>query len=543
MFDALPGLTNDGFAKSQKAKNLNGGVGMNRFLVWTIGFTGVVASHNILGSSLDEWIGAEFELAEKQLLLNVSPAGAEGAVIASPSTERPDYFYYWVRDAALVMNTVVATYEETGDPDLLKKLVDYVEKSRVLQVSKNRSGEFGLGEPKFLADGSVFNGDWERPQNDGPALRTITLIHLSEVLKAKQIAVTFSDGTVISADDFGRYIFDGARPVIKSDLDYLAGIWKHTSGDLWEENNANHFYTRMTQRKALLDGARFIALRGDTAQARDYAEAAKGLSVELRKHWKADRGYVVASGTDWKITLDPSMGENKKNKTTNLDISVILAALHADIFQSVGHSAESYFGVTDDRILATAVALNNSFASLYEINQASWIKEFVPEDEQPLGTAMGRYPEDVYDGGTENGDPQGNPWVLATAAMAELNYRVAEQWGRYGFVVTELNQKFIRLVSKNVPAIGTSFGPLKEKPESAAMISDLKSAGDSYLRRIRFHTPRPGDANEGHLSEQFSRSKGNMLGARDLTWSYASFITAKRARDSIPSPDPAKPAR
>ena len=33
------------------------------------------------------------------------------------------------------------------------------------------------------------------------------------------------------------------------------------------------------------------------------------------------------------------------------------------------------------------------------------------------------------------------------------------------------------------------------------------------------------------MSEQFSRYDGYQKGARDLTWSYASFLTAKWARD------------
>ena len=48
-------------------------------------------------------------------------------------------------------------------------------------------------------------------------------------------------------------------------------------------------------------------------------------------------------------------------------------------------------------MLATAVAIENSFANLYTINKnkPSW-----------LGTAIGRYPEDTYNG---NGNSQGNP--------------------------------------------------------------------------------------------------------------------------------------
>jgi glucoamylase len=35
---------------------------------------------------------------------------------------------------------------------------------------------------------------------------------------------------------------------------------------------------------------------------------------------------------------------------------------------------------------------------------------------------------------------------------------------------------------------------------------------------------------DGHLSEEFDRNSGYMVGAGDLTWSYASLMTAGIAR-------------
>ena len=36
----------------------------------------------------------------------------------------------------------------------------------------------GLGEPKINIDCTPFNGEWGRPQNDGPALRGIMMIKI-----------------------------------------------------------------------------------------------------------------------------------------------------------------------------------------------------------------------------------------------------------------------------------------------------------------------------------------------------------------------------
>ena len=49
----------------------------------------------------------------------------------------------------------------------------------------------------------------------------------------------------------------------------------------------------------------------------------------------------------------------------------------------------------------------------------------------------------------------------------------------------------------------------------------IKTYADGYLAIIEKYTP-----SNGSLAEQFSRSTGTPLSAGDLTWSYASFLTA-----------------
>jgi len=58
--------------------------------------------------------------------------------------------------------------------------------------------------------------------------------------------------------------------------------------------------------------------------------------------------------------------------------------------------------------------------------------------------------------------------------------------------------------------------------EAAALA--LRAAGDSTPRAIAFH----GDHLE--LSEQFDDATGFEKSVRDLTWSYAAFLSALRAR-------------
>src|SRR3954469_8561082 len=135
--------------------------------------------------TLGEWITSERDAATRKL---VAAVGRNGAVIASPdeSTPNQNYFFHWTRDAALTMNVVVGLYENAPAGELRNEyariLRKYIQFSRRNQTDPQPSGLTGLGEPKFRVDGSVFSAPWGRPQNDGPALRSITLCRWANLL-------------------------------------------------------------------------------------------------------------------------------------------------------------------------------------------------------------------------------------------------------------------------------------------------------------------------------------------------------------------------
>ena len=53
----------------------------------------------------------QFQRSIYFLLKNTSPAdGLKGSVIAAPSKSHPDYYYHWVRDAALVVDSLLNLY-------------------------------------------------------------------------------------------------------------------------------------------------------------------------------------------------------------------------------------------------------------------------------------------------------------------------------------------------------------------------------------------------------------------------------------------------
>ena len=431
--------------------------------------------------------------AWRRLLLNISPQGAaRGVVVASPSKRNPNYFFHWVRDAALVMGTVVTRYERAGNPrdkaEAFALLNDYSARVRKLQLLNTLTG---LGEPKYNADGSAFDGPWGRPQNDGPALRAVTFIRFARKL--------IDEGQVDLAKKlYGR----GQAAGIKRDLEYVSHRWSAPCFDYWEEVRGQHFTTLAAQRRAMLDGATLAEALDDPSAAQWYRQQGTALEKKLDEHWDAQKGIFV-------VTRKRDAGHDYKH--SGLDAAVVLAALHAQV------EGDSRFSVTDDRILATALKIRQAFQKLYPINHNG----------RP-GVAIGRYPEDRYNG---NGTSEGNPWFLATNAFGELYYKAAQAFIKRGsLTITDLNRPFFASVVDEATSKELVVGQSLEKdhPLFRKLIAGLIQNGDGYLQRSLDH----GHPN-GSFSEQINRYTGYMQGARDLTWSYASLITALQARQAL----------
>lgn len=408
------------------------------------------------------------------------------------------------------MDVVVDLYEnamlsgQTADATkYLQILSDYTNFSRGNQLTTNLSGApdgLGLGEPKFNLDGTTFDGSWGRPQNDGAGIRAASLTRLAQDL--------ISGGIATNLQWVRQKLYDGQSPsqsVIKVDLDFLVQHWQDPSYDLWEEVEGTHFFTQMVQRKALVNGAVLADQLGDSASAATYRATAASMAAEIQGFWNPSEGQIVT-------TLNWVGGLSGKN--SGLDSATILGVLR-------GGTDDGFFGVTDDRVWATAEKMRVAFQNLYPINQTTqdW-------QGQPMGTAIGRYPEDTYNGGpTRSG---GNPWFLATAAFGEFYYKAATTWqGSQKIAITSLNASILQglrgysgaplVVGETITASDARF---------ASLIQAIRNSGDDMMRRVHYHA----DAS-GALSEQIDRNTGFMESAANLTWSYASFLTAFKASE------------
>lgn len=414
-----------------------------------------------------------------------------GAIIAAPSKHDPDYYYHWVRDAALTVEATLDLYEGgylnvDQRQQVRSFLVQHINYNQI--IHHNALLGQGLGEPKFLIEGPVYPLPWGRPQNDGPALRALTfnrILQLAVKEKWPQL------------DLIKKIIYETKLPtnsLMKSDLEYVAHHWQDLNFDLWEEVYGSHFYTLMTQRKSLTVGIQTAQSFSDSGAAQFYQQELQKVNAELEKFWKPQNKFILAT-----------LNSSNQNKS-HLDVAVVLAVLHSNI-------DNASFSFDDDRVIATFQKLKDQFSAIYTVNKNT-----------NYGTALGRYPEDTYNGYSTDG--QGNPWVLATAAAAEFLYRSATQLAQKESVeITQANQKFYNQTTR---ARNLRVGQIiqKKNPKFKQLIQNMITEADGYLARIIFHRNA-----DGSLSEQINRNSGFMQGAVNLTWSHASFLTAKMSRD------------
>ncbi|KAI7862396.1 glucoamylase b [Spinellus fusiger] len=434
-------------------------------------------------TSLDAWAASQESISLRVMLQNINPPNTKrGFVAASLSTHDPDYFYTWTRDAAQVARVLVHAYDTSRRPDLHDVLVDYVDFQVDTQTTHTQCQ--CLGEPKFNPDGSGFAGEWGRPQNDGPAERAITFLLLSRALSQK------------------KYVATTLQPAIYRDLDYIVLVWSDPCFDLWEEVHGLHFYTLMVMRRALVEGMALAQEHSDTVRVAQYRYTLGEIEDRLSQFWSVSRHAIVA-------TREHQGGHDPK--PSGLDVSTVLAA------NLVADMRDGFYTPDSDEMLATVASLYASFQALFPINRS-----LAPH----LGVAIGRYPEDVYDG---HGTSRGNPWFLATTAYTEYYYHVIRLFkAREAVVVNRVNWRFF--VQFDVEAVpGKEYR--KESSAFEALLTSIAVEADKFLSTVQYHQMA-----NGSLSEQYNRWTGFEQGARDLTWSHAAFITAIRARAGKPIP-------
>ncbi|KAF2733382.1 1, 4-alpha-D-glucan glucohydrolase [Polyplosphaeria fusca] len=461
---------------------------------------GVVAA-SLHRRDLASRIEDQSDVSLQGVLDNIGPNGSRapgagaGILIASPTTVDPNYFFTWTRDAALTFKMIVDEFLH-GNEDLRSYIQDYVRAQAVLQTVSNPSGALysgrGLGEPKFYVNETRFNGDWGRPQRDGPALRATALITYARWL--------LSTG---DADDASE-AKDKIWPVVQTDLNYVAQYWSEKTFDLWEEVLGSSFFTTAAQHRALVEGAALGKKLGHKVDA--YESQTPNVLCKLQTYWNGK--YAMAN-----------MGIEQNR--TGVDANTVLASIST--FDPEAGCDDTLFQPCSPRALANLKVYVDAFRGIYTINAGV---------KPSKGVATGRYDNDVY--------YYGNPWYLTTLAVAEQLYDAIQQWSTLNSItITSVDLAFWQSIypSAKVGTVKKLRGATYGKSQFNKMLDAVLAFADSFVEVALAHTPA-----DRRLAEQFSRENGTAVSARDLTWSYASFVTMHSARLSATTEYPQNPS-
>lgn len=395
-----------------------------------------------------------------------------GCVIAAPSFPRhtpgvdQDYVFNWVRDAAITAMELAAAQV----PDLhvggSQSLLDYVTFARLCQQNAKPT----LGHACFTVGGQ--SRDWTE-QSDGPALQTLAVLHAYDRL---------DPATKPVADE-----------LIRINLQYLLAEYQKPTTNLWEEHQGLSFFARSVQLRCFKE----IAANTLGIPVPAGVDAAVAwLTDAIGHHWN---GSCYVS-----MLAPPGLGDAARPALPgdvgyDPNIDIICACIYGAVEPS------------DPKLLATAAKLRTQWAdsaspSYYPINGA--------DHDRGLGPLLGRYPGDLYDGDMQDRRRGGHPWALCTCNLAELYYRVADTLDA-GTAV-----QFDDAVSRDFfTQIGIVAGTTA--PQAA---DQLRDAGDRMLHAVIFHSDHL------ELSEQFDGTSGYEKSVTNLTWSYAAFLSAVRAR-------------
>jgi glucoamylase len=306
-------------------------------------------------------------------------------------------------------------------------------------------------------------------QADGPALQILAILRMYAQLDAPTQAA--------------------ASAVIAANLNFLHNAYQGETVNLWEEEFGASFFARSVQLKcfeAIAANTLGIGVPGWLSTAIPWLQNA------LASHWN---GQYYQS-------LLPVPADSRAPYDPNIDI--VSAAIYGAV------------PVTDTKLLATAALLRSQWAdpastNYYPINGADQRLS-----SGPVGPLLGRYPGDTYDGDTADPPVRDHPWAVSTANFAELYYRLAKQITTTGTVpLDNLSASFFGQIG-----VGASTTPM----DAAA---SLESHGDQMLQALVYHS------DHFELSEQFDATSGFEKSVSDLSWSYASFLSAVRAKNAL----------
>ena len=300
---------------------------------------------------------------------NISNVDAEnGIIVASPSKENPDYYYHWIRDAALTILLFVRLLDNEEYYSYYNILRSYIQSYINNEISITKKINFiDYGEPKFYINREKYDKNWGRPQNDGPAIRSYALVEYAFHLINK------------NETELLKPIFNYSKNgLIDNDLEFLLNYSVNkTSFDLWEEINGYHYFTTFFQLKALENIEKLIY----------YFD---------KKDFRLDK--IAISRLEYSNILNKFY--DKQNKIIKSSFDII----------NENFNVREYL---DSSIFLAQIYCNENPICIYTINT---IIEFIKKNIKKYNSEkykfipIGRYYEDDY--------YNGNPWFLTSICIA-----------------------------------------------------------------------------------------------------------------------------
>ena len=459
----------------------------------------------------------EAEQVVKQYFLNNFTE--TGQIRAAQTTHYHDHD--WVRDSALAFENLLDLYANSTSQRvaLADRIKLYVLSCKQKQtVAQARIKEMLAENPQlseaeqikirgaahFEIDDSFYKQGWGDPQHDGPALRSLGLIRLSHALaklpqndplKTNFDALTYNTLQEVITEDL-QYTLTVTSKLQTPEAHLFAGY------DYWEMDKGQNFSSLLAERDALAAGKNYYLSANNEAKALECQQNIEKINRALERHY--DKGFV-------KNCIDQQHGFNHER-----DVQVVLAALY-------NKNIDSSFSILDDRILQTAYHIEKDFKDLedYYINRKS--------EYGGLGTAIGRYKEDQWDGDVATGGKPAGAWYIATLAYAELHYRLKDAISdKKQIEITERNYEFFNSVLGG--QLHSSVKTVKNNnPLFDKILKGLETKGDGFLNRVIYHAGRAPD--QFAMPEQFDRFQGYWQGPKHLTWSYGAFLNAVKYRE------------
>lgn len=230
---------------------------------------------------------------------------------------------------------------------------------------------------------------------------------------------------------------------------FSANVWK-LHADLWEEVYGSSFFTTAVQHRALVEGAAFAKKLGHSCP--NCLSQASQILCFLQSYWTG--AYVLSN-----------FGGGRSGK----DANSILGVLHT--FDPDADCDDTTFQPCSARALANHKVVTDSFRSIYSLNSGI---------AQGQAVAVGRYPEDVYQGG--------NPWYLCTLAAAEQLYDALYQWDRIGSLsITDVSLGFFQDLYPSAAVGDYASSTETYRDLMAAVKAYANGYMDIAVRRAPFH--------------------------------------------------------